>query len=190
MSDDKTPHPDNVPGPFLVVHGCCTACGVPEDSAPELFAWDGHSHCYVKRQPRTPEETEKALLAIRRAELNCIRYRGADPEVLERFAGLGQLTLCDAPEARRVEPTLRGHVTFDFAEDVGWSHQRLAGLFSEYPRALKGRHNYRVTAVVDAGDHSSLNVAWFSCGLRRAKGVIERRVARLARRLHPWDCQS
>ena len=37
MAQDNRPHPMNVPGPFYVLNGCCTACDVPVSEAPDLF---------------------------------------------------------------------------------------------------------------------------------------------------------
>ncbi|MGH7135886.1 MAG: hypothetical protein ACREHD_09110, partial [Pirellulales bacterium] len=51
MNDADHPHPNNAPGPFYVLHGCCTSCGAPIAEAPELFAYDSENHCYVRRQP-------------------------------------------------------------------------------------------------------------------------------------------
>ena len=113
MSDKERPHPDNVPGAFYVVDGCCTSCGVPVDVAPDVFAWNKESHCFVKRQPETDAETTRALKAISGAELPCIRYRGTDRAVLERLAGLGQPELADVTP--HLAPVLRNHATFDVA---------------------------------------------------------------------------
>jgi hypothetical protein len=76
------PHRLNVVGPFYVVDGCCTACGVPESEAPQLFAWDDSVHCYVRKQPAGPDELRQMVGAIANAELRCIRYRGRDQDVL------------------------------------------------------------------------------------------------------------
>ena len=165
MTDDNTPHPDNAPGAFYVVGGCCTACGVPLDAAPSLFSYDGDSHCYVKRQPRTAAETEAALQAVSRAELNCIRYRGTDNAILERFAGLDHLQLCDAPEARALRPVLRNHVTFNSIdhEIAAWRNRDLAHLFAEHLRSLvrPASYRYRVTEASDEGPDCLLRVAWY-----------------------------
>ena len=60
VSDRGPIHPKNVPGPLYVLDGCCTACGVPTSIAPELFEFDSRDHCYVKRQPDSDGEMEKA----------------------------------------------------------------------------------------------------------------------------------
>src|SRR6266480_3008020 len=82
VEHEHKPHPKNTPGPFYVVDGCCTACDVPVSEAPDLFTYDESNHCYVKRQPRTEEEFDRAFRAAWAAELQCVRYRGDDPAVL------------------------------------------------------------------------------------------------------------
>lgn len=87
------PHPLNVPGSFYVENGCCLACGVWEDVAPDLLAWspDEFPHCYVARQPETDAEFERMKLAMDVADLDCIRVRNCKPEWQERLRadGLG-----------------------------------------------------------------------------------------------------
>jgi hypothetical protein len=90
MTDKRKPHRLNVAGPFYVEDGCCTACGVPEAIAPELFAYDPATHCYVKRQPESVAELEGALRVIRTQELGCVRFRGTDVVVLRRLAEAGE----------------------------------------------------------------------------------------------------
>jgi hypothetical protein len=89
------PHRLNVVGPFYVVDGCCTACGVPEAVAPQLFAWDGSNHCYVRKQPTGPDEMRQMVDAIAGAELPCIRYRGRDQDVLLALKNIGEIDQCD-----------------------------------------------------------------------------------------------
>lgn len=163
MSDENEPHPDNAPGVFYVTAGCCTACGVPLDAAPELFAYDQSSHCYVKRQPSTVGETEGALNAVRRAELACIRYRGDDPEILQRFAELDQLQVCDAPAARGLRPMLRNHVAFDSADPdtAAWSRKDLVAEFVKHVVSLSGPSRYRLSSVEDDGRDANVKVAWY-----------------------------
>src|SRR5262249_35562240 len=77
---EKRAHPRNVPGDFYVEDGCCTLCDMPRTEAPDLFAIcddpAGYQHCFVAKQPETPQELERMLGAIECAELDCIRYRG------------------------------------------------------------------------------------------------------------------
>lgn len=94
----KPPHPANVPGPFYVEDGCCISCGVWEDVAPDLLAWqeeDGQfgptSHCYVKRQPETDAEFERMKAAMQVGEVDCVRVRGCRIDWVARLRadGLG-----------------------------------------------------------------------------------------------------
>lgn len=98
MAEAK-PHPANVPGDFYVEDGCCTMCDVPFIEAPKLFGrcedLEGYVHCYVKRQPQTPAELDRMVSTIRRAEFQCIRYRGADRLLLLRLVETGEAAICD-----------------------------------------------------------------------------------------------
>src|SRR4051812_27824366 len=58
---------------------------VPTSIAPELFEFDSADHCYVKRQPTSHTEMEKALRLLRTQELDCVRYRGTDERTLRRL---------------------------------------------------------------------------------------------------------
>lgn len=111
MTDRERPHAKNVSGPFYVVDGCCTACGVPEATAPGMFAYDSAMHCYVTQQPDSEDEVERALQVIRGQELGCVRYRGVDHVILRRLAEAGESSSCDFP-LKGVEPILRNVVTF------------------------------------------------------------------------------
>lgn len=94
-------HPDNVPGPFYVENGCCITCGVPFEVAPDMFDWaEGDSHCFVKRQPCNPKQLDRMLHAMWSSEVECIRYRGADPTVARRIVEFGSGDSCDLPVAR------------------------------------------------------------------------------------------
>ena len=68
----------------------------PEHEAPDLMgffdggqAGAGRSHCYFKTQPETPEETKRAINAIRVACCGALRYGGDDPEVIDRLLAAG-----------------------------------------------------------------------------------------------------
>ena len=138
MSDAAPIHPKNAAGPFYVLNGCCTACGVPTALAPELFAFDSNHHCYVKRQPNSDAEMEKALHVIRGQELDCVRYRGTDGAILRRLAEAGEAHHCDHPTAG-VGLVLRNVVTFVISDShhVSSNASRLLEDFFEY---LKGRY--------------------------------------------------
>jgi len=91
----RIPHRLNLVGDFYVEDGCCTACGVPEAEAPELFSWDDTVQCYVSKQPANPEELRRMLSAIACADLRCIRYRGRDPHVLAALYRAREIEQCD-----------------------------------------------------------------------------------------------
>lgn len=83
----------NAEGPFYVEDGECLACMAPEDTVPELMGFDEkHAHCYFKRQPKTPEELERAIEAVNVSDIEALRYAGEDPYVLERLSA----HCCDA----------------------------------------------------------------------------------------------
>ena len=72
-----TRHHLNVAGPFYVEDGCCTRCGVPDVTAPELFGEADYT-CFVKRQPETTDEVDRMVRAMITSEVGCIRYGGVD----------------------------------------------------------------------------------------------------------------
>ena len=95
------PYPENVDGDFYVKQNCCTMCDVPMVEAPELFTYaigeDGEpDHCYVFRQPSNDAEITDMLSVIQGAEFRCVRYRGSDPDLLQRLIDLGESDVCDA----------------------------------------------------------------------------------------------
>ena len=95
------PYPENVDGDFYVEKDCCTLCDVPMVEAPGLFTYavdaDGKpDHCFVSRQPENASELDDMVSAIASAELQCIRYRGNDPVLLDRLVQLGESAICDA----------------------------------------------------------------------------------------------
>src|SRR5690242_2490735 len=75
--EEPRPHPENAPGDYFVEDGCCLTCEVPFHFAPDLFAWyldpkGQPCHCFVMRQPETPDEHERMFEVIRHAEAGCI----------------------------------------------------------------------------------------------------------------------
>lgn len=90
-----TPHPQSAPGDFYVEQGQCLACGIPHVVAPRLMGWtdEKHPHCIWKKQPETREEIEQAITVFEVQELDCHRYAGTDPMILNRILS----TACDYP---------------------------------------------------------------------------------------------
>ena len=116
---EHNPHPANVTGDFYVEDGCCTMCLVPFSEAPELFGEcqdaKGYPHCFVKRQPETPEELKKMLSTIRCAELMCIRYRGNDRRIQLELVEAETGVVCD-----NLPPDLRKRVDEQEAKTKGF----------------------------------------------------------------------
>lgn len=89
-------YPENAPGPFYVERDLCLICMAPEHEAPDLMGFvdggsAGHatSHCYFKRQPATPEETERAINAMRVGCCGALRYGGDDQAIIDRLVAAG-----------------------------------------------------------------------------------------------------
>src|SRR6185312_7051969 len=75
-------HRLNVVGDFYVVDGCCTRCGVTWAIAPHLFQ-DTPEGCFVKKQPANPGELDAMIEVLAVQDLDCVRYSGRDPVVLD-----------------------------------------------------------------------------------------------------------
>ncbi len=209
MSERTKPHPKNVDGSFYVADGCCTACGVPETAAPDLFAYDVEQHCFVKRQPATPAETDRMLRAVRGAELDCIRYRGVDPEILQRIRELGSPHVCDFGSREDAPPMIRNQVTFSTPGRFGDSYE-LCEAFRAY--FLNAAVHHQATPVQMEGASAAFALAWYgrhfhrvvlrrlndqtwlahhqgNLGLRLAARLVERRNRRgrqVVPRQRPW----
>ncbi|WDI39766.1 ferredoxin [Bremerella sp. P1] len=160
MSEPIKPHPENVEGPFYVEYGCCTACDVPMVEAPGLFAYDSDNHCYLKRQPNTAEEITNAIGAAWNAELQCIRYRGDDADVLRRLAELDLRQLCDVAPPTGIVPCYRNHVTF---VSEGDNASRLAKKFQKYLISLNvdGMREFRFREIEESGSSAAFAFAWY-----------------------------
>lgn len=92
-------YPLNAAGDFYVAEGMCIACEAPEHEAPDLMAHDqaadGVYHCYFKRQPTTPQELARAVMAVAVGCCGAVRYGGTDPAVRYRLAELDAAEACD-----------------------------------------------------------------------------------------------
>jgi hypothetical protein len=162
VSDGGPIHSKDAAGPFYVLHGCCTACGVPTAIAPGLFDFDSADHCYVKRQPTSDTEMEKALRVLRAQELECVRYRGTDEAILRRLAEAGEAHQCDHP-LPGVGVVVRNVVTFARSDShpLPLDAPRLLEEFSDY---LKGRYPHlevRTRPIEPRGCEASFALAWF-----------------------------
>jgi len=154
----------NAPGPFYVVNGCCTACGVPFAEAPGLFAYDDVNHCFVTQQPASKQEHDQVVRAAWGAELQCIRYRGNDPQMLRRFAELGEPHLCDVSPPSEVLPVVRDLVTFETnsPQHAGMSAHDLAEAYrKDVKRQLQPIHQVRFMPMSGGENVASLTYAWF-----------------------------
>ena len=81
--------PLNAPGPFFTEKDCCIACRAPEAEAPDLMAYDEVTQsCYFRRQPATPEETERAINAVVVSCCDAVQYDGYDPAIVARLQAL------------------------------------------------------------------------------------------------------
>lgn len=99
-------------GDFYVEPDCCILCGIPEAIAPEIFQ-TGENHCFVKRQPCSPDEVDRTIRAMWSGEVDCIRYRGRDAAMLERLALAGMANQADFGAASASPICLRDQVSFE-----------------------------------------------------------------------------
>jgi hypothetical protein len=106
MPHRRQRHALNAPGDFYVEDDCCTLCGVPGVSAPELFGGfaadgtvdEGVRHCWVKRQPQSGAELDAMIDTMARQELGCIRYGGSDAAIVARVTAVGEAAQVDGAE--------------------------------------------------------------------------------------------
>src|SRR5262245_25601752 len=110
--EEPRPQPANVPGDYFVEDGCFLTCEVPFLYAPNHFGWSldergQPQHCYVKRQPATPEEHARLFEAICHAETSCLMYRGRDRAIQERLVEAGEGAICvglpEDPQSRSTD---------------------------------------------------------------------------------------
>lgn len=87
-------HPANVAGDFYVEDGCCLSCMIPHEVAPDLMGMTEH-HCFVCKQPGTPEELDRMLQAFEVQDVECIRYRGTDQFIQLRLINASAGDQCD-----------------------------------------------------------------------------------------------
>jgi hypothetical protein len=83
---------ENAPGDFYVRNDECIACRAPESVAPDLIGFyedpaggGARSHCYFKKQPKSPEEIERAVKAVWANCCGSYRYGGSDADVEKKL---------------------------------------------------------------------------------------------------------
>src|SRR5438874_7897317 len=89
--------PENVPGDFYVEAGLCTRCCLVHGEARELLNDPNKpfEECFFRRQPKTPEEVEAAIIAISVSEMGALRYGGTDPEIIAKLRARRCAHACD-----------------------------------------------------------------------------------------------
>lgn len=163
MTEPIRPHPKNVDGPFYVEYGCCTACDVPMQEAPNHFAYDGDNHCYVCRQPQTASDTTVMIGTAWMAELHCIRYRGTDPDVLRRLAELDLREICDIQPPRHISPVIRNHVEFSVIGNAELATpQQLAAHFVDHLTSQNNEwRHFKTKPIRTSANSASLAFSWY-----------------------------
>jgi hypothetical protein len=133
------------------------------EEAPNHFAYDSDNHCYVCQQPQTAAETTDLISTAWMAELQCIRYRGNDADVLRRFAELDLRDLCDIDPPRSIKPIIRNHVEFAVVDSLQiTTPQQLASEFVDHLRSQNNEwRQFKTTSVQTAGDSASLEFSWY-----------------------------
>ena len=95
-------HPKNADGDFYTTghldtegEWCsdCLFCGLPQKEAPDLIAPidESNTDTYFLRQPKSPEELERAIASTEVCCVDAVRYGGKDKSVLKRIHS----SLCD-----------------------------------------------------------------------------------------------
>ncbi|AXU20021.1 hypothetical protein C7W88_14800 [Novosphingobium sp. THN1] len=142
-------------GDFYVEANCCLLCGVPEDVAPEIFQ-TGKDYCFVIRQPCSPKEVDRTIRAMWASEVDCVRYRGRDPLMLERLARAGMKDQADYGESLNTPLLARDTVSFEMPEVR--SHMTPVWFAHEFRADLRGKGKIVLPALF--GKHS-VWVSWF-----------------------------
>jgi hypothetical protein len=176
MSSPRRPHALNVLGAFYVEDGRCTACGVPQKFAPNLFGEDEQDHCFVKRQPQTTSERDAMLRTIATQELGCIRYRGSDEAILQRLVDAGESEQCDVAPPSHIEPKRRDHATFIAIDSTG-SAPSIAASLRKYLSTLE-RFKCKPASSDDNVAFAALDVSWFEDRFHRVEIGPDREAGR------------
>lgn len=191
MGEQHKRHSLNVIGPFYVEDGCCTACGVPDSLAPDLFGGADDVHCFVKRQPHTSSDLDAMMRVMVTQEVGCIRYAGSDDALLRRLSEDGEAGQCDVTPPHDAVPLRRDHVVF--STNVGTEPWTPGSILE---RLVAFAAKWRTTAVFDNGTTATVSVSWFQDNYHRIEAlashcpgewlVRHHGPLRLADTLHDW----
>lgn len=157
------PHKNNVPGSFYVCDGCCTACDVPFDGTSDMFTYDSDMHCYVSKQPETKDDLTRMIRTLLSTELECVRYRGSDPDVLRRLGESGSAHLSDIP-IEGIDRVLRDHVSFEAVNDDDrlLNTQDLAASFEKYFLSRQSEYStYKFKNRISVNGVTTFEYSWF-----------------------------
>jgi hypothetical protein len=121
-SDNKAPdrYPENSQGDFYVQNQACITCGAPEAEAPDLIEHSKleYGHCYFKKQPKTPDEIERAINAMAVSCISGLRYGGKNEQILKRLYEIGEAGLCDHKPIGNYKMLVWTKVTFRYSETI------------------------------------------------------------------------
>jgi len=173
MSSNRKPHPRNVAGPFYVEDGCCTACGVPQLFARELFDEDEESHCFVRRQPENKRELGAMIRVVANQELQCVRYRGVDDAILRRLTEAGEVGQCDEPTPLGLVPLRRDHVSFILGDaGAARSGRELLERFVQYLSVQPQRYTFSEVTTDEGEALASFSISWFKDDFHRVDAIV------------------
>jgi ferredoxin len=157
---DSGRHHLNVLRPFYVDADCCTACGVPQATAPDLFDSDPDSHCFVKRQPANGHEVDMMLLTMIRSELGCIRYGGGDTQIVRRLAEQGEEGLSDTDPEETIQRVYRDHVALRHLK-APVTAELLMNSFMAYLKGQPLPERYKFKDIQRDAEKSEMWVSWY-----------------------------
>lgn len=159
-----TPHPANAPGDFYVEDGCCITCGVPLEEAPDVFAWAGEpneSHCVVANQPKTGSAVDRTLNAMWSGEIQCIRYRGADSDIVRRIVEMGYTDLCDQSISTDATPLVRSHARFSLLDEFAQPGQIAAAFLRHFDHSHSYNSDRQAREVQIDDTQATVEISWF-----------------------------
>jgi len=92
-------------------------------------------------------------------EIQCIRYRGADTDIVRRIVEMGHADLCDQSISTGATPLVRSHVRFSFAE--ARPDQIAAAFLEHFDRHNSYNPHRQCRAVRSDHTHATVEISWF-----------------------------